>query len=650
MIISILAVIAGSSAAVCADDDLPSDSDGATKFTDSNGYLEYSTTIRVEADRPDDPHVINELPAFVTVIRLDPDMPSFKTLPELLSGAVGVTIKDFGGLGKLSTVSIRGSSANQVMVLLDGIPINTASDSGVDLSSLSLENIESVEILRGADSAVYGSGAIGGVVNLVSRKDRKPGWTIDGSTTYGSFGTMNVSVGTWAQRDPGRLRVSARYQRTDGDFTFLNDNGTAFNPDDDYDDTRLNNSLESFDGSIWFRTEPFRDAMLSGSLEGFVADKGIPGLTTFPSEHATQSDRRLTGHARLEQNLSSDDFKRLHLEVQGKYVGMDFSDPEGEQTGVPLETSQRTRSIGVGTGYDFDHRFGTGGFAVSYNREQLADRVFDDPLRESAAVSGRHDLGMFDDSLWMTTLLRFDSISDADSHWSPKIGVRLFLTNRFSIKTNTGYGFRAPSFNELYLEAGYITGNPDLLPEEAVSYDAGFAYESPRCRIEAAWFRIDSDDLIQYQLVSGFRYKPFNIGRAQSEGIELDGSVNLGPGLTLSGSWTWDRAVDRSDEPNVDGKQIPGRPEHDLFGKIAWNHHAVGLWAELHYLSGNFVTRANTKELDGRMTGNAGASWEVTKSVQAGLEVKNLNDDHVVDVRGFPLPPRSWFATLRVTI
>jgi len=633
--------------------DASGDRSGTGNMTGASepGDLEYVETIEVTARRPDDPNLITELPAFITTITIDSDAPRFRTLPELLSGAVGVTVKDFGGLGKLSTISIRGSAANQVVVLLDGVRINTASDAGVDLSTLPLNAIERVEVLRGADSAVFGSGAMGGVINLITRKtvpgpaDRR--WRLHGAFTYGSFNTSDADAGLWFESEHGSYRVTAKYAHSDGDFEFTNTNGTEFNPDDDFTDVRRNNAIDAATLGFWLRRSLGPDSELTGSVEGFIDDKGIPGMITFPSPSATQKDRRLSGLLRYETGRPGGLGYRAFAEISGKYIGLDFDDPLGEQTGVPIRTRQQTRAGGARIGGDVYYARGSAGLTLHGSGEHLNDDDFGEPDRTTLAVSARNDLNCFNEHLWITTLLRYDTISDAGDHWSPKLGFRWFVTDRLSLRANAGYGFRAPSFNELFMQTGFIVGNPDLMPEEALSCDIGFSYQGYRWRAEAAAFQIDSEDLIQYLLVSGFRYKPFNIGKARSRGIELDGSVELGGGVTLSGSYTWDEAVDRSGEPNVDGKQIPGRPEHDLFGKLDWSGSRIGAWVEWHYLSGNYVTRANTKELDNRSIGNAGISWKINNYLQIGAEVKNLNNSDVVDVRGFPLPPRAFFASVR---
>ncbi|MCD4653428.1 TonB-dependent receptor [bacterium] len=468
-----LIVYAGSF--VFADQDV---SESACFEYDENekAYI-YSTTIRVVNDKPDDPYSIHELPAFVTVIKLDPDNPRFQTLPEILSSSVGVTVKDFGGLGKLSTISIRGSSANQVVVLLDGVKINTSSDLGVDLSNISLNNIEKIEILRGSDSAVYGTGAIGGVVNLVSRKSASEDSHLGGRMVYGSFSTLvsdldyNMKFSRWT------CHLSGYYSKSDGDFSFSNDNGTHYDQDDDFEDIRTNNALESGGGSLWWRVPFSSNWDVSGIFDGYYADKGIPGIITFPSEHAVQVDRRITANIRMRRSNLWKQGNSFTLELFNKWIGLDFDDPYGEQIGVPIHTRQRTTSFGGKVSYNIGHSKGNGSVAIHYLGELLKDESFDSPKRTTLAISGKHDLGMFNEKLWITTLARYDDISAIGDHFSPKLGVRWFMTPKLSLKSNIGGAFRSPSFNELYMNMGYITGNPDLQPETGVSFDLGVLWE-----------------------------------------------------------------------------------------------------------------------------------------------------------------------------
>ena len=643
--IALIIGLTGIGVAVNADDE------GAFEYDETQQTYVYSTEITVQDRKPDAVHAIEELPAFVTVMELNPDIPRFQTLPEILGRTAGVHIKDFGGMGKLATVSIRGSSANQVVVLLDGVRMNTASDSGVNLADLPLGDIEKIEVLRGADSAVFGDGAMGGVVNLITRKSGSSASGAQGSVTYGSFATLNSQVGARINNSKLKVNLQGYYNRSDGDFTFTNDNGTEPFPGDDFEDVRQNNDLLTGGGSLQWSWADMPDLWtLSGTLGQTYSDKGVPGIVGFTSEHAREIDRRsmTTLHLQRAGMLSPDG--AVSLDLSGVWSGLNFDDPLGEQIGVPVHTRQRTQAVNGSLGWRFQAGPGSGAGTFQMNRENLNDADFGDPARTVLAGSGKYDLPLLDSRLWITAMARYDHISHLQDQLSPKLGLRWYVTPAVSVKTSVGTAFRSPSFNELYMNMGYVTGNPDLQPEKAFSADLGAAWETPRVRLEAAVFQTDSTDLIQYLLVSGFRYTPYNIGKARARGVEADVSWRIFSSLQVSASYTYTDAVDRSGERNYDGKQIPGRPEHDVFTRLEYSFLNCRVYGELAYLSGNYTTRANTKLLPIRRTAGAGMEWDMTGHCRLGVEIKNITNDDVVDVRGFPLPPRSAFITLNVSI
>jgi len=625
-------------------------SDDSLTLKETEKAYVYSASITVEDRIPDSTDTIDELPAFVTVIEIDPESPRFQTVSEVLESAVGVTVQDFGGLGKLSTISIRGASSNQVLVLIDGLRINDASGSGVDLSNLPLENIEKIEVLRGADSAVFGDGAMGGVVNLVTRKSISSGQKLNARIHYGSFDTYSSDLEYFIGRSGLNARLTAYYRASEGDFTFTNNNGTPDTPSDDFEDRRRNNDLKSGGGSGWLKFNGSGQWSITGTMEGFHADKGIPGLITFPSENARQEDKRISTQWRFQKENALMQGSRFNWDVSGMYTGLDFDDPFGEQIGVPVHSRQRTTGYGSRAAYAYTFSAQNGSVSAACRYESLKDEDFEDPDRTTWSFTGKHDAGFFGERIWITAMLRYDDISGVDTELSPKLGIKWFVTPSLAFKANAGSAYRSPSFNELYMNMGYITGNPDLKPEQSVSFDAGLSWEGSRARAEMAVFQMNTEDLIQYMLESGFRYKPYNIGKARSRGVELDLSCRIWKSVKSSAAYTYLEAVDRSDNRNLRDKQIPGRPEHNLFSRLEWDGERFKCFLEWRYVSGNYVTRTNTKELPDRQTGNVGLQYKLTDWLVLGGEIKNFTDDDVVDIRGFPLPPRSWFGSMRIFI
>ena len=240
-----------------------------------------------------------------------------------------------------------------------------------------------------------------------------------------------------------------------------------------------------------------------------------------------------------------------------------------------------------------------------------------------------------------------------DCHGGRRDSIRRYLRYGLStspplgLKGNVGRSYRAPNFSELYFSQGLMVGNPDLKPEEAFHYDAGLRLDfSPWVFVEGAFFRSEVRHLIEYLLISGFRYVPYNFGRATITGIELSWRMQPVDWFSLAGAYTFTDAIDETDDPNRKGKRIPGRPPHVGFARAEGHAGLVRPFVEYNYVGENYITQANTKVLAAREIWNAGVVFVVAPGRRIGWEVKNLSDQRAVDVRGFPLPGRAFYLSL----
>src|SRR6266566_3563923 len=182
-------------------------------------------------------------PAFATVVDTTSAPTRVETLAEALADTVGVQVRRFGGLGDFSTVSIRGSSAGQVQVYLDGVPLGRAQNETVNLADLPLDAVDHVEVYRGTTPLAFAQSGPGGIVNVVTRR---PGDTpvTGASVSYGSFETRKVDLARSARAGDFDYLAFAHYLGSQGDFTFLNDLGTTANPADDRVERRRNNAFD----------------------------------------------------------------------------------------------------------------------------------------------------------------------------------------------------------------------------------------------------------------------------------------------------------------------------------------------------------------------------------------------------------------------
>ena len=569
----------------------------------------------------------------------------FATTEQVLSQAAGANVRSMGGLGSYSSISMRGASADQCLVLIDGQRLNSPAGGGVDISKLPVSGIERIDIIRGSDAALFGEAAMGGIVNIVTKD---PGRKVkaDLSATKGSYGAAEARafLSTPLGEHAGlALMLSGRQARND--YEFENNNGTENDPSDDFEDRRANNALK--DGSYLAKLT-FRPGQwdLRCSSHGTNARKEMPGIITFPTPQAYQ-DFSLRGYT---------------LSAQGPAGGLDLNVDIGRTDQEDVYHDPQAASIL--TGYSrtttTNHQ---AQFAVAYRQdifsmeprfsylhEDLRDEEFGSHTRSTRSAG--LTLGCLPDPFEFQFTLRLDDGSEFGSRWTYRAGAAWALTEWLQLKTNAGTGYRVPSFSELYYNHGFIVGNQGLEPEESFSWDIGPVIELALGGLSCNYFRQRYTDLIVYVLQSGLYYKPYNLSRTTAEGVELYAWIAPWEWLKLSGNYTFNRALDATGDPNQDGCQIPGQPRNlanlqlDLQTDV--KHVRLGLFASYHYIEGNFITRANTKKLSDRRIVGVGLTLAPSKRLYVSAEVRNLMDKQVVDLRGFPLEGRTYYGTVRV--
>jgi outer membrane cobalamin receptor len=595
--------------------------------------------IHVEESLLETEEVIDRPTAMTTV--LDPEELSRRsiTLAEALETVPGVSIRSFGGLGALSTISIRGLGSENVLVLLDGIPLNPTGGT-VDLSDIPLGSLERIEVIRGGEGALTGAGAVGGVVRLTGKapgEEEGPSYT--GRLSVGSFGIVTGGF-TWLA--PGNIfHIEGAGSR--GDFNFLNDNGTSMDAADDFIDTRINNEFSSFQARYGHRWEFGNAETLGFSAEWYRAVKGIPGITTFPSPDASQTDTRLF----IATNYTIPGWNSGELSINASWLrqGRHFADPLGQSTGVPLLTSWihsrwdgKVEWSGAGWGDEDVLMWG-----VSAACEKLDDVEWNNPDRDTLSAWLR-DEWYTESGAVLNGAMRCDWI-DGDATVSTLGGIRYPLSETVTARSSLSYDFRPPSFEELYRNEGLVVGNPDLTDERTLGFDIGLTQATDNFRLEAAYFNLQTTDLIDYLLISGFRWQPHNIGRIRSSGVELSADWLIDSEWELSGTYTRTRAIDTSGDPVRQGQPLVGQPSSNLYFKLRWHDDAMEIFADFERRGPSAITPSGSRFLGADESVNFGTGYTFGNGESLLFEIKNALGDDLTDVRGFPLPGRSYFLT-----
>jgi outer membrane receptor protein involved in Fe transport len=640
-----------------------------------------------------------DVTGFATVLDTSNAPTGVTTLADTLSTAPGVQVREYGGLGSFSTVSVRGFSPGQVQVYLDGVPLSRANDEVVNLSDLPLDAIDRVEVYRGVTPLVFAQSGPGGVVNLVPRQGGAEPVTA-ASASYGSFDTRKVDLARSASDGPWDYLAFGQYFGSRGNFTFLNDQGTPENTADDVTEQRINNAFNSgsFTGRIGYHPPGPLSFWLTS--DSFGKSQGVPGRGSVQSPDAHRDIVRQL--AQLGGRLTPTTGLPLTIEASTFLVYQDehFEAPPNDPVFLPTDVTEHT----LGGGGQVLVRGALG----AHNVPALLLAVGEEALRENngvavfpvlqagesptrtqlrGTVAAEDEVLLLGDRVSLVPAVRTEiyrdhfpadprlppalrtSGTDVFTEVSPRFGVRAEALPGLTLLGNIGRYTRVPNLQELFGNSGVVQGNPDLKPEVSRNWDVGFRAVAPpwgpftSASFEYGHFDNRIDDLIVLVPSSVSVFKPMNIANARVQGNEIAVQAQLWGRLGLTANFTQQNAREISDIPFRNGNQLPGRPAEEAYARLdlTWSPaHPLPLgaalaglwpgrlWFDANLIADNFLDTANTQLVPSRSLFGIGVEMQVPPlhDVTVGLAVRNLTDDKTEDVLGFPLPGRSVFATV----
>ena len=611
--------------------------------------------------------------AFATVIRAEDFAGRVTSVTELLRAAVGVQVR---GLGEeFATVSIRGSSAEQVIVYLDGVPLNRALGGGVNLADLPLGQVESIEVYRGFTPAGVSAASIGGAIMIHTR--RTGGSPAGGaSLTFGSFRTGEAVASLAGTRGRGDYTFGFDGGASQGDFEYLNDNGTMHEPADDRSLRRDNNDFRRGHLSGRFSLKAGSRARFQVTTDLFARDQGVPGLDFALSPSARFTTTRCL--VRPEMEVPGLAGGRLLARVAADYTRYreEFDDPRGliSLSGRNVDDVALTGSLGAEAGLVLA---ASSRQAISFLASRRAETADLEDLtqsgpngrgtasRRTTTVTLEDQISFGSDRFLINPSLRHERYDSTfrtgpaggvvldlpdDGRTTGKVGFRLKAGGALSVKGNVGRFLRLPDLTELFGNRGSVLGNPALRPESGRSMDLGLAIDVRRpdgallrqAHLEATLFETIADDLIQFISNSQGTVKALNLNRARIRGLELSMALALGPRFTGSLNATHQEPIDTSGR-YTDGKVLPGRPQDEVGASAALEVGPGRLMYEFTYVGRNFTDPTNTPgaALPARFLHDLGYRVRLRRGLQGTIEIKNVADEPTRDVARFPLPGRS---------
>jgi outer membrane cobalamin receptor len=607
--------------------------------------------------------------AFTTVIRAGDYRGEVTSVVELLERVPGVQVRRFGGDGQPAEISIRGSTAAQVVVRLDGVRLNSAQSGAVDLSTLPLALLERIEVSRGGGSVQAGSDAIGGVVDLVTRRPGGPRRT-DASFSAGSFETFQGSLaGSGSARGVG---YALGYQgfASENDFEFrrpdLEVGGVTIEADP-RTARRINAEVEQHAGLVSLGRDLGERAHLTVRDQLYYGSSGQPGLDAGSAGAAGQREH---AHERRTRNVLGTTLEGAGwtplaldgaLDLWHRFERTRFRDPDlVPSLGTTIATDDRDHEIGARARAERELAFWETRHRVSLSADARLDMLRSDEVedqdRNAAGAALQDDVSLFGERLRVVPALRFDKTEGFDGEWLPRVGVIATPLPWLRVKGNLERSFRVPNFDELYLpDRGFLRGNPALEPEEAVNADVGLELGAARAGplrdlfFEGAWFHNDVRDSIVFLLVSPSLVEPRNTGEATIEGFELAAGFRVFDWAGFTASYTHlDATLDATGAP------LPGRADDEasLRVEIGPPSRAVRVIGEAQYTSEIPVSDSGNTILPDRTVFGASLCVDLARiafvaarlpveSLLLTIEGRNLGDVAVRDAQFFPQPGRS---------
>jgi len=552
----------------------------------------------------------------------------YPTVDEALRSVPGVEIRRSGAYGKTTSVTIRGANANQVQVLVDGLRVKSPTLGQVDLSDISPDLIERIEVIRGAQSTLYGADAIGGVINIITRKGKGGPFQATVQQEVGNYDTLVSRATVYGAWKILNYALSASHFESNGQFQ--NDETDA-------------NAISARIGA----TLP-GNSTLDFVFRYNKNDIGVPVKGVFPGPQPINPIINRNARSQSETTIFSLEGKTRPVEwweTRGRLAryensagfqdpvdpGVDFDFPTFSQVNVERREAEWVNSFFIG-------KWSTSSVGLEHRREIGENHNTFRAVSETQSVFFEQQLRFFE-RLFLTGGFRVEDNSVFGTTTTER-GSLAFLIKETGtrLRGSAGTGFRAPTFNDLFFP-GF--GNPDLQPEKSLSYDFGVDQKlwNNRVRLGLTYFQNNFRNLIACctPLPTAPFGGPFNVGRARSAGIEFTGEVDVLPNLIASLNYTY------TDSENLaTDRPLPREPRHRWNIGLTWEPISkLSLFTQVHVVSEQFEQFGEVYN-SGYTRVDIGGTWRILErtgwlqKLELTARIQNLLNEGYAEVRGFP--------------
>ena len=568
-------------------------------------------------------------------------------LPDILKSTSSVFLKSYGLTPALNTISLNGLGAEHTLIVVDGIRLNSFQNSNIDLSLIPKENIERIEIINNGISSIYGSDALGGVVNIITKNreelsgDRTTKY--NASISRGLYSTLGYSLGFYKELSDFNFRLSYSKESSDGDYEYYFDDGREKKRKN-----RENAEYDIYDISLITQYIIDENNFIKFISTYSDQDKEVPGIETGTSPPPTiQLDENWNNILRIDNRLAENVYLKSNFNFQnnfmrysvGKFLNSYYKNLV-YQGGSEIRIKKKKYAIT--SGYSFTHA------------QLESNEILDGTQRNQHAIFASASFNPYN---WVKIYpsIRYDKISDiSESPFTYKIGtnIRPFGIAAPSIRGNIGKNFRAPSFNDLYWKN---SGNKDLSPEKSTNIEGGIFYgfdEIVNGQVELTYSYIKAENKIVWTPRSNGLWVPENVAESVSNNYSIslkirrkfsdELSLKINSGIQFINT---KKTSSSNDNDPTFNKYVPFIPLHSAKINFGGSYKSLEMNLLFSFTGKRYSDFANKNRMEEFNIVDANINYgfdlfELDATLR--FEVNNIFNSEYEVISGYPMPLRYY--------
>lgn len=540
-----------------------------------------------------------------------------RSVAEVLQNVPGVSVTNSGGFGQPTSVFIRGASSSNTLVIIDGIEVNdlTTSAGSYDFAHLMVDSVERIEILRGSQSALWGSDAMGGVINIVTKKGQA-GFNPTANIEIGENSYHKETINLNGAKGNSHYSFSASNMKTDGISARKNESD-----DDSYENQNITlkaghqfNDIFTMDAVLLYN-----DSESEYDSYGTDSDSGYYSTSRQHQAKLNTNIELLNKQWKNRISIAVSDSERKHFAASNtKFEGTKIkTDLQSDYYFTPVDEYTQRLS-----------------FIAEHEKDEYEDSSSERDMETSGIVLGYG--ADWEKTIFANAALRHDFNDSFDDTTTYHIDISAWASDGTRLHASHGTGSKNPTFYQLY---GYY-GNTSLKPEESLSWDAGIEYNFSAldAYLDLTYFDSSYTDMIDTECNASWVCTFYNVDEATARGVELTGSLKISKDFRANANYTY------TDTDNGDGDQLARRPKHSASINANYKY-TPNLSANIgvNYVGKRLDTNYSPLEVDSYTVINIALAYQVNEHIILSTRIENAFDKDYEEASNYNTDDRTAY-------